>query len=193
MKNENYSSIPLYLSHPSPFHSLSVTQLYNLNFLIHLSQHSTWPLVQNTKSKLSHITRVLPNLLLWDYHTEMMCMYILVSICGKLCTCEFTDLPKHACLCKWQACAVLTCRVASTVSTAAVLQRSYVCKSRALYSPRQRAVFGLIKPGESCLLHRMTTVAIQRHLRGIDGNYLNKVTSWKQQKKGRTEKLGIQK
>lgn len=56
----------------------------------------------------------------------------------------------------------------------------YANHSRSILPSRGKA--GLIKPGESSLLHSMTTAAIQRHLKGIEGNYLNKATSWKEKK-----------
>lgn len=81
------------------------------------------------------------------------------------------------------------CHAASTVSTvaaaAALLKCSYVCKSQALYSPGWRAVFGLIKPGESFLLHSRMTAAIQSHLKGMGGNYQSKATARKQRMLGR--------
>ncbi|CAB1416990.1 unnamed protein product [Pleuronectes platessa] len=56
-----------------------------------------------------------------------------------------------------------------TVSTAAaaLLERSYVFKSQALYSPGWRAVSGLIKPGESSALHSGMTATDQGHLKRI--------------------------
>lgn len=64
----------------------------------------------------------------------------------------------------------------STVNTAAAqpLKCSYVCKSQARYSPGRGPVFGLIKPGESGLLHSRMAAAIQSHLKGMEGNYLSK-------------------
>lgn len=64
------------------------------------------------------------------------------------------------------------------------------------FSPGWRAVFGLIKPGESSVLHSRVTAAIRRHLKGMKGNYLREAIPWKQRLLGRclpwTGRLGIQ-
>lgn len=71
----------------------------------------------------------------------------------------------------------------------------YANHSRSILPSRGKA--GMIKPGESSLLHSMTTAAIQKHLKGIEVNYLNKASSWEEEicyaEKGWTERLGIQK